>query len=618
MSTKSTKLRRQFALEDDYSAFSQLDGRHPWQDQVPEGMILYPARKLPQGKVSYFNFALAKEMGLIGEDHPERMTKKLHQTLINTFSLRIVNEYDQQRGTKFAPETMQTHSYMATRYLQMQHADRTGRTSGDGRCIWNGVVKTAAGEVWDVSSRGTGVTALAPGVVEAGKPLKSGNNDHGYGCGMAEIDELFGAALLAEIFHRNGIPTERVLAVIDLGKGNGIGVRAAPNLLRPAHMFLFLRQERREVLRRSMDYFIERQHANGRWDILAKDPARYDKALEKLAKDYARFAAYLERDYIFAWLDWDGDNVLADAGIIDYGSVRQFGLRHDQYRYDDVSRFSTNLNEQRIKARDTVQTFAQLVHYLKTGTMRKWRKFSQDGMLRTFDQEFKRHCLDRFLYQMGFVESLRRLLLNKFRREVESMYKAHCDLERVKTSKRTRKVADGVHRPAIYNMRNALACMTEHLAGLPVELSAKASDEEFFSWILSSQAAPSDRRLKRSIRAKIQRWQNHYMQLVKKVSSSPTWEVTIASMQVRAKLINSQERITGNALINIVLELLQQRRRGLSDSEIQLAMDQFIAAQTLNPDSHLSSPKKRSTRVSRTDSVMRTFLSVIHGYREDI
>jgi transcriptional regulator with XRE-family HTH domain len=48
-------------------------------------------------------------------------------------------------------------------------------------------------------------------------------------------------------------------------------------------------------------------------------------------------------------------------GIIDYGSVRQFGIRHDKYRYDDVERFSTNLNEQKNKARLIVQVFAQLV-----------------------------------------------------------------------------------------------------------------------------------------------------------------------------------------------------------------------------------------------------------------
>ena len=232
---KATKLLPHVRLpraEDEYGAFHQLDGRHPWQESVPEGLILYPVRKLSGGKVSYFNFDLAKEMGLIPKDHPNRINKKLAQKILDTFCLRIVNEYDQQHRVKFAAQAMKPHTYMATRYLQLQHSDKAGRTSGDGRCIWNGIVSTKT-QIWDVSSRGTGVTALAPGAVQAGEPLKSGNNDHGYGCGMAEIDELFGAAIMAETFHRNGIPTERVLAIVDLGKGVGIGVRAAPNLIRP-------------------------------------------------------------------------------------------------------------------------------------------------------------------------------------------------------------------------------------------------------------------------------------------------------------------------------------------------------------------------------------------------
>lgn len=110
---------------------------------------------------------------------------------------------------------------MATRYLQLQHKDKTGRTSGDGRSIWNGEVEHN-GVVWDVSSRGTGVTKLAPGAVEADKPLRSGSTAFGYGCGLADIDELVASAIMAEIFYKNNIPTERTLAVIDLGRGNGI------------------------------------------------------------------------------------------------------------------------------------------------------------------------------------------------------------------------------------------------------------------------------------------------------------------------------------------------------------------------------------------------------------
>jgi len=67
---------------------------------------------------------------------------------------------------------------------------------------------------------------------------------------------------------------------------------------------------------------------------------KYSKALEYLARTYARLAAVLEEEYIFNWLAWDGDNMLADGGILDYGSIRQFAARHNKYRYEDVDRAS--------------------------------------------------------------------------------------------------------------------------------------------------------------------------------------------------------------------------------------------------------------------------------------
>src|SRR4051812_41509788 len=134
MKAKSPRPAR---ADEDYSAFHQLDGRHPWRTRVPEGLIPYPVRKLGNGKVSYFNFDLAKEMGLIPKDHPRRMTKKLSEMILETFCLRIVNEYDQQNKVRVNSQSLKPHTYMATRYLQLQHSDKTGRTSGDGRCIWN-------------------------------------------------------------------------------------------------------------------------------------------------------------------------------------------------------------------------------------------------------------------------------------------------------------------------------------------------------------------------------------------------------------------------------------------------------------------------------------------------
>lgn len=601
---------------DDYSAFDQLDGRHPWAEKVPEGLILYPVRTLPGGKVSYFNFELAKEMGLIPQDHPRKLTKKLTDKILETFCIRIINEYDQQKGTRFPEDSIKKNRYMATRYLQLQHADKSGRTSGDGRCIWNGIVVHDK-QIWDVSSRGTGVTALAPGAVEAGEPLRSGNYDHGYGCGMAEIDELFGAAIMAEIFYRNGIPTERVLAIVDLGRGIGIGVRAAPNLLRPAHLFLYLKQGKLEPLQRAVDYLIDRQQVNRAWNIRLEDKDRYQKLVQEVSQAFGKFAARLDRDYIFAWLDWDGDNVLADAGIIDYGSIRQFGLRHDQYRYDDVERWSTNLNEQRLKARELIRTFAQMVDYLESGVKRPYGQFDSSPWLKEFDRSFEQAALEHFLYQIGFPEPHRRLLMNKHRKDVERFFSIHCEFERVKTYKKLYRVADGVHRPAIFNMRRALALMPQYLHELPMDLIPLVDSREFFSWIISSTASRKDRRLTPSRRQKMARWQQCYISLLRKVATPTNWDKTVASIRDRSQQINNDSRLTGNGLIHIVEVILRYRRKGLSDAEIQMAIEDLIASQSLNPD-FTGEPARGRREPEAVKNILRNFLSVVHGYREDI
>jgi hypothetical protein len=109
----------------DYSAFETIDGQHPWQNKVPEGCVLYPVRKLSRGQVIWFNFQLAKDMGLIPSDHPNKMTPELDKKIIETFSLQIINEWDQSHGATVPPSLMKTHPYMATRYLQLATCRQT-------------------------------------------------------------------------------------------------------------------------------------------------------------------------------------------------------------------------------------------------------------------------------------------------------------------------------------------------------------------------------------------------------------------------------------------------------------------------------------------------------------
>src|SRR5258705_12601386 len=289
-----------------YGKFKELDGRHPWRDVSPDGYVDYQARYRPQGRVLYFNFPLAREMDLLPADHPPTINKELEQAILETFSLRIINEYDLKQGKQYSSESIRTGSYMATRYLQTQHRNRQGKTSGDGRSIWNGYLKTN-GLTFDISSRGTGATRLSPGAQQADGAVKTGDESYGYSSGLAELDEMLGSAVMSEIFYRQNIPTERCLAVIGFPDGTAIGVRTAPNLIRPAHIFRYLKQGRHTELKASVDYFINREIENGFWQFSEAGIDRDTSALNYLPRPYAKKASVLLEKKNFKSPCWGGD-----------------------------------------------------------------------------------------------------------------------------------------------------------------------------------------------------------------------------------------------------------------------------------------------------------------------
>ncbi len=609
------QLRDTKSKTENYETFEEIDGRHPWQQDVPDGFVAYPVRRIERGRIAYFNFNLAREMGLISAQHPNELTPALTKTLLDTFCIQIVNEYDQSSGIKIPKDLLKPFPHMATRYLQLQHANKRGTTSGDGRSIWNGTFKRK-GISWDISSRGTGVTCLSPGSVQAAKPLKTGATEFGYGCGLADLTELVGSALMSEIFHLNSVNTERVLLVIDLGKGCGIGVRAGRNLIRPAHLFLYLKQGRQDSLRNATDYLIQRQIENGTWSFSAKSPERYRKMLSEVSLGFARFGAALERNYIFAWMDWDGDNVLADAGIIDYGSIRQFGLRHDQDRYDDVERFSTHLNEQRGKARLTVQVFAQLVDFLENGQRKSINDFATSAAVREFDREFDRELRRLFLLQTGFSDDQARELIAKKPSDVEKLYAAFLVLEKTKTKAGMKKVPDGLNRPAVFNMRSLLRELPMRLNDQIRDAKAPTtvSPESVLKMMSSAYAKRADTRLAGGLRTKIELFLRSYLQILKPTLADAN---SLKLFIDRAFDQNRPLRITGNGAEFIVEAIVKARRRGMEQSEIQTAIELFIASQA--PYGSRAARKARATSVTSPSGVLlQEFVRITEEFEEDI
>ena len=576
----------------------------------------YAARLRKGGKLAYFNYDLAKEMGLIARVHPQKMNYKLSQTVLDTFGIQIINEYDVMHHTPIPKKDMKPNKYMATRYLQSQHPDKTGRTSGDGRSIWNGQI-SYRGTTWDVSSCGTGATCLSPAAAIHKKFFKTGDPSVSYGCGYSELVDGMAAALLSEIFYKNGIATERTLAVIEYAKGFSINVRTGTNLLRPSHLFRYLKQGDLDGLRTAVDYFIDRQVSNGHWPKHRSRKKSYAYLAEYIARRFAQATARFESDYLFVWLDWDGDNILMDGGIIDYGSVRQFGLYHHEYRFDDTDRWSTTIPEQKRMARYIVQTFIQMSDFLVKGKKSPIHKFTGHKLLKVFDQEFEHSLHRHLLFKIGFNESHREYLLKEHQDLIKKFQGEFSYFEKAKSKRGPHKVLDGHTWDAIYCMRDMLRALPVHLFGKEVTMSP----EEFMETMASSYANKQDRRLTIAKLRKIQEFQKRYRALVQQTAKAfkSTERKMLLELGMRASIINQYDRITGNAILDVAAQVLRERK-SLSFDEIQKLFQDFMQYQKLQPDSDMKTERKtlNSVEERRSQLVMHKLMGLVREHRESL
>jgi uncharacterized protein YdiU (UPF0061 family) len=599
-----------------YGRFRLINGNHDFQKAVTNGAVEYAVRLRQGGKLAYFNYDLAKEMGLISGDHPKKMNHTLAQTVLDTFGIQIINEYDVMKNTPIPQKYMKPNKYMATRYLQSQHPDRTGRTSGDGRSLWNGQI-SFRGTTWDVSSCGTGATCLSPATAIHKKFFKTGDPFVNYGCGYSELDDGIAAALLSEIFYRNGIATERTLAVIEYPKGFSINVRTGTNLLRPSHLFRYLKQGDLEGLRTAVDYFIDRQVSNGHWPKQLSRKKSYAYLAEYIARRFAQVTARFESDYLFVWLDWDGDNILMDGGIIDYGSVRQFGLYHHEYRFDDTDRWSTTIPEQKRMARYIVQTIIQMSDFLLRGKKKPIRNFARHTLLTVFDQEFEQQLSRHLLYKIGFNESHRECLLKEHQDLIKKFKRVFSYFEKAKSHRGPHKVLDGRTWDAIYCMRDVLRELPVHL----FEQEAFMTPEVFMDTMASSYANKRDRTLHQAKIRKIQEFQKRYLALVRQTAKAfkHTERKILLELGMRASIINQYDRVTGNSILEVTAKMLRERKR-LSFDEMQKVIQDFIHYQKLQPDPNKRNNLKNLNLVEerRSQQVMHKIIGLVREHRESL
>jgi hypothetical protein len=294
--------------------------------------------------------------------------------------------------------------------------------------------------------------------------------------------------------------------------------------------------------------------------------------------------------------------------------VRQFGTRHDEYRYDDIERFSTNLNEQRSKAKLIVQVFAQLVDYVKTGKKRPLKEFSKHSVVVGFNKAFAKARSERLLYRVGFSAEHRKEIL-KQPGLFEEWDKIYSFFERAKISGSAQKVSDGVDHFPLFNMRDFLRAMPDHLR----KNSSPMPSRELFKLMLSSFAKNRDTRMSIKHERKIRKLQRVYMALVQCGCKKNSYKGILEKIQERAFVLNSDKRITGNALINIVDFILQEKNKGMSSQGIQRVIDRLIADHLDMPEVVLSRYYKKEFRKPLVPvEIIQQIQNIVLEFKDDI
>lgn len=597
-----------------YEAFAQINGEHPLKRRVPFSYVEYQARKRENGQVVFFNFRLAKEMGLLPPDHPNTISKDLERSILDTFAIMIINEFDIMNDVKIPERLKKENTYIATRYLQLQHPNKRGTTSGDGRSIWNGTF-TAKGRTWDISSCGTGATCLSPARAIHNKFFRTGDPAVSYGCGYAELDEGLSQVLFSEILNDNGLSTERTLAVLEFPDGFAINVRAGLNLLRPSHFFNHLKQGHWQRLKDIVDLFMERESQNRSWSLPKKRADRYDAMLEHLCDTFANITAQFESEYIFCWMDWDGDNILANGGIIDYGSIRQFGLFHKDYRYDDVTRFSTSIIEQKYKARYIVQTFIQMMDFIKSKNKKPHSSFKNHPIMKRFQRTFQRSLHRFFLEKLGLNAAEANYMLENRIAIVQSLFADFRYFESIASSRGPKQLPDGIMSDAIFCMRDVM----RELPSILAQTGAPMSGREFLKLAKSTYAKPRDLFLSRTRMMHLNRLQTKYLEMVKVLAKKSRTKPTeiFNGLIERSAIINRRERVTGDAIIRLTARLKRVRR--LFDSErFHRLIYEIVDCQNLKPDSMGRTNNSATKTAPQNLRIIRECMKIIADNREGI
>ena len=137
--------------------------------------------------------------------------------------------------------------------------------------------------------------------------------------------------------------------------------------------------------------------------------------------------------------------------------------------------------------------------------------------------------------------------------------------------------------------------------------------------MLSSFAKNRDTRMSIRHERKIKKLQRVYLDLVQVGSKKVSLKTTLEKISERAVILNSDKRVTGNALINIVEFILLKKAEGMPPQGIQRVIDRLIADHLDMPEVVLSRFYKKEFRKPLVPvQIIQQIQNIVLEFKDDI
>jgi hypothetical protein len=177
------------------------------------------------------------------------------------------------------------------------------------------------------------------------------------------------------------------------------------------------------------------------------------------------------------------------------------------------------------------------------------------------------------------------------------------------------KLSDGVTHNPVFLIRNLLRRLPAYyVSECASQFGALMPAEEFCRTMAASYASRRDMRMTPTRAARSKNFQQCYQRLI---AAAGDYKQMLQSIVERSAVVNHPHRMTGNAMILVVDEVMNFKDK-LNRNELQSAMDAFIESQVLIPGRWKPIPPEQLEGTSLRARLLRAFQSNLDDCKETV